>query len=787
MHNLLKAQLRELGLNPHQPPTAEQWLLVLEQLSQVYENQQSATVADLSHLQTAVQSLGEGLSILEASGRVRYINSQGERLLGYTADELVGQSLRHILDLYDAHHTAGTPDFLTELVGPGLEFRNEYGRIRRKNGSVFPASYVITPVVEDEKLTGAVLVFRDMTEQRRIEAELERQVRETVLLNRVIAATTSTGDPIAILKIVCTQLAYALNLPQAACAMLDTNHEQLKVVAEYLEPGRVSALGAVIPIENNPSTQYILETHQPLMVSDAPNDERLATRDLARSRGTVSMLLVPLISRNKVIGTLGLNATAQREFTEEEVAMAQSVAAAASQALDNADLYAKLENELEERTKVEHTLRRQNEYLEILHGTTLGLLNRLDPTTVLEAIVARAGQLVGTGDGYLYVASGSQQNGRRDIRMQAGIGIFKEHLGTRLQAGEGLSGEVWRTGQMLYVTDYTAWFGRPSRFGAVKAAVSFPLRSGPVVTGVIGLAFLDPERQLTPDELETLERFAQLASLALDNALLYSAVQEELVEREKTQYELQQAILAAQSANQTKSRFLATMSHELRTPLNAVIGYSELLKEDAEVYGYKEIIPDLQKIHSAGQLLLEIISDILDISRIEAGETQLHYEMIEVFDLVQNTKNFLQPMFDSSGNEFVMESPTTELGLMYTDRAKVRQMLFNLLNNANKFTRHGRVTLRTHRLHEQGGDWVIFEVEDTGIGIPQEKFERIFEPFTQLDDSTTRTYGGAGLGLSISRNYARALGGDIVVESEIGQGSRFTVRLPAAQLQPILD
>ena len=263
------------------------------------------------------------------------------------------------------------------------------------------------------------------------------------------------------------------------------------------------------------------------------------------------------------------------------------------------------------------------------------------------------------------------------------------------------------------------------------------------------------------------------------HAELLVLAMEDVTERRRAEGEVAKAKEAAETANRTKSLFLANMSHELRTPLNAILGFSEMLQEEAVERNLMDFNTDLQKISTSGKNLLGLINDILDLSKIEAGKMEMHLEFFDVCALINEVASTIEMQIEKNGNTLEIQCIPPEIGYMRADLSKVRQGLFNLVSNAAKFTHGGQIRIDAERQVMDGGEWILFRVSDTGIGLSSEQSARLFQSFTQADASTTRKFGGTGLGLALTRRFCQMMGGDVTVHSVVGEGSVFTIKLPA--------
>lgn len=252
------------------------------------------------------------------------------------------------------------------------------------------------------------------------------------------------------------------------------------------------------------------------------------------------------------------------------------------------------------------------------------------------------------------------------------------------------------------------------------------------------------------------------------------------LERGFSEINLRRAMESAEAANKSKSKFLANMSHELRTPLNAIIGYSDLLSEEMAEYAQSRHLVDVERISFSGHHLLSLINNILDIAKIESGKMEIFKEELEIIDLCEEMRIIFEPLSMKNSNTFNI-NVSNNLGIVNLDKTKVKQILINLLSNANKFTKNGTLILDVDKTEQNDTQWLKIVITDTGIGMSEEQLDKIFMEFDQGDVSTASQYGGTGLGLPICRYMCQLLGGEIAVQSELGAGSRFTVLIPLTE------
>jgi signal transduction histidine kinase len=503
-----------------------------------------------------------------------------------------------------------------------------------------------------------------------------------------------------------------------------------------------------------------------LHIEDAFTDEMRRAYPDSWGGGNRTSLHVPLLHGETAIGTIVVGRDGPRPFTDEQIELVRTFADQAVIAIENARLFEALQ---QRNAELSEALEQQTAL-----GTILGVIaaSPANLQAVLDTVAKSATRLCDAAYAVIFRTSGALLEPAASYGHQSPIA---------LPIGRGwITGRAVVDGATVHVEDLAvegAEFpdvqGHRRSVGQ-RATLSTPLMREGVPIGAINIARMEP-RAFTESQVKLIETFADQAVIAIENARLFE--------------ELQVANRQLGVASRHKSQFLANMSHELRTPLNAIIGYSEMLQEEAEALGEQTFLPDLQRINSAGKHLLGLINNILDLSKIEAGRMDLYLEPFAVGQMVRDVRAIVQPLVEKNGNALVVECPD-DIGSMHADQTKVRQALFNLLSNAAKFTDHGRIEVRVAREDPspnpvpcegkgQGGG-VTFAVSDTGIGMTEEQLGRLFEAFSQAEASTSSTYGGTGLGLAISRHFCRLMGGDLTVTSTYGQGSTFTMTLPAS-------
>jgi signal transduction histidine kinase/CheY-like chemotaxis protein len=606
--------------------------------------------------------------------------------------------------------------------------------------------------------------------EQKVEARTRELAETNVGLTEALEQQTATAEILRVISRSPTDLQPVLDAVAENAARLceATDAQIFRVEEDFLR--RVASFGALPvhtgrPIGRGWVTGRSVVDRRTVHVHDllAESDEEFPIgRETQRLVGHRTTLATPLLREGQPLGAILIRRLEVRPFSDKQIRLLETFADQAVIAIENVRLF----NELQARTQA---LTRSVDQLTALGEVGRAVSSTLDIDTVLDTIVSRAGQLAGADGCSIYEYDAATEEFQLRATHNFDPALVEAVRATPLHKGEGLMGRAAEVREPIQIPDIAQPGAYQSRQrdmlvrAGFRALLSVPLLREDQVIGTLSVNRKAPGA-FPPDVVDLLKTFATQSVLAIQNARLFREIEDK-----GRQLEI---------ASRHKSQFLANMSHELRTPLNAIIGVTEMLLEDARALDQADQVEPHERILRAGKHLLALINDILDLSKIEAGKMELHPESFAIAPLVEDVVATVRPLAEKNGNQVVVDCPA-DLGTMWADATRVRQALLNLASNAGKFTERGRVAVAVDRRHDRGRDWVTFAVSDTGIGMTAEQLARLFEEFTQADASTTRRYGGTGLGLAISRRFCRMMGGDITVESAPGEGSTFTMWLPA--------
>jgi PAS domain S-box-containing protein len=758
----------------------------------------------------------DGIAVLQ-DNHIIYNNPQLEATLGYTAQELASQPFDTFIAPED--QALVRDRYARRMRGEEVPTRYELTLVDR-GGHRLSVEINASTMLYEGRLSLLAFV-RDITDRKQTEEQIRRQNRDLALLNRVISAAGMTLDITELLTMICRELALAFDVPQAATALIDVDHTRYEVVAEYLAPGRTSALGVHFPIDNNPIVDYVLAHPEPLVIQDVRTDTRLAwtpqSRQNIEARGTISMLIVPLTVGNELIGTIGLDATEPREFTVDELTLAYSVAVALSQALHNAYLYRQLRaNQARLRAILDNAavgialidthgryLQANDRWGEMLGYSPDELVHRLhfdflhpDDLPVCQGNLATlvSGERESyrlemrfvclSGDvfwGDTSVSAIRAPDGTLEAAVVVVIDVserkrFEEALRIKDSAiASSNNGIVLAdlNGSLTYVNAaFMEMWGYTERWEVIgRQAVEF-WQDQTQAAEVLDAARADGawmgemvavHQDGTPFDVQL---SASVVTDADDNPICLMASFVDITERKRAEAERERLIRELDA-------FAHTVAHDLKSPLQGIIGYASLLAEDAATISGDDLQRYLGVIEQYGQKMTSIINELLLLASVRK-QAEVSLGVVEMGPVVASVLVRLDHLIRQKRAEIVL--PLEDWPPVCGYAPWIEEVWANYISNAIKYGGQppcvtlGADVLPDHRVR----CWV----RDNGAGIPPEKIDRLFAEFSRLEHMRLE---GHGLGLSIVQRIMDRLGGEVGVRNVNGQGSEFSFILPGVE------
>ena len=640
---------------------------------------------------------------------------------------------------------------------------------------------VAVPMLNKDEPIGAIVVYRQevrpFTDQQialmtSFASQAVIAIENTRLLNELresLRQQTATADVLKVISRSTFDLQAVLNtLSESAVRLCEADkggisrkvgsayvaaasyghspEEKQYLLSTPFEPGRTTVSGRVL-LEGR-------TLHFPDILADPDIDT-----SRVQAIGERTILGVPLLREGAPIGVLVIARHAKQPFTERQIELAETFADQAVIAIENVRLF----DEVQARTRdLSESLQQQTATADVLKTISR---STFDLQTVLDTLVESAARLCQADIAGIHRLIGSTYQYAASYGMTPDLDEFMRTVRFMPDRGTvtgrtALEGKVVQIADVLNEPDYI--LGDLVKKIGARTMLGVPLLREGIRIGVIVLMRCRVQ-QFTEKQIELVTTFADQAVIAIENVRLF----------DETQDKNRQLALASEH----KSQFVSSVSHELRTPLNAIIGLTEMMVTNAARFGTEKALEPLRRVNAAGNHLLGLINQVLDLSKIEAGKLELNPESVSLAPLIDEVIGTAGQLAEKNKNRLVVEAEQT-LGEITVDPMRLRQILLNLLSNACKFTKQGEVKLKARRV-ANGGNWIELAVSDTGIGMTPEQQAKLFADFSQADSLTARKFGGTGLGLAIGRRLARMMGGDVTVTSEPGKGSVFTVRLPA--------
>ncbi len=761
------------------------------------KNAEAALHLQEQKLRMITDALPVYISYLDNSQRYQFVNKTYEIRFGLTREQICGKHIREIMgeDAYKViqrnieQALAGNP-ITYEAAQPDPQLGTRYNYVT-----------LIPDIDEDSQVRGCYTLVIDISDRKQAEVALQKQIQQQEALNRVMQAIRNSLDLNAIFNTATTEFAQLLSAEGSYIVQYLSERKVWQIVAEYhKDPQAPNTIGFEIPDQANPIANRLKQL-EVVQVSDTNTIEDEVNLEIAKIFPG-SWLIIPLTVGEAVWGSLNLyKYQADSASVDSQIELARAVADQLAIAIQQANLYQQLQQELIERQQAEIQLQRQAQQKELLNRVIQGIRNSLDLKVIFQTANNQFVELLSAEESYITqyfpeeqiwrVIAGYSQNPELPDKTGLEIPDTENPVTAKLKKLE-----IFQVSDAKILEDEQ---NKELAQICPGAWLILPLIVGESLWGSLNLLHSQTNTIWYQDQIELARAVVDQLAIAIQQANLYQQLQQELTERKQTEIELQKAKEAAEAANVAKSTFLANMSHELRTPLNAILGFTQMMARDRTLSPQQQ--EQIKIINNAGDHLLALINDILEMSKIEAGRTSFNPTSFDLINFLSTLEELFKLKAESKGLQLNFHLAPDLPQYIQTDEGKLRQVLINIIGNAIKFTEKGQVTLRVNLLgygQEKSNyqlpsfpdsAWerhyqLLFEIEDTGLGIKSEEIDRIFDPFIQ-SETGKKTMQGTGLGLAISRKFVQMLGGNIAVTSQPNKGSLFSFNIQVAPAETI--